>query len=106
MVVLLFGAIEVGLLYFAHSVVSAAANQGASMASTGGGTNVDGKLAAERALASLGKLGTQPSVHVTSSGGEVTVEAAARVPSIVPFLPPVAVEATAVMRQDVARGGG
>jgi Flp pilus assembly protein TadG len=106
MIVLIFGAIEMGLLYFAHSVVAAAANEGASTASAGGGTKGDAELVAEHALASLGKLAKDPSVQVTAGGGEVTVRASAMVPSIVPFLPAVAVEASAVMRQEVAVGGG
>jgi Flp pilus assembly protein TadG len=105
-VVLIFGAIEVGLLYFAHSIVAAAANEGASTASAGGGTVSEGKLVAERALATLGRLGTEPSVQVSSSGGEVTVETSASVPSIVPFLPAVAVRSTAVMHQEAAVAGG
>lgn len=105
-IALMFGAVEAGLLYFAHSVVMAAANAGASAASAGGGNEGQGTQIADRDLASLGRLGTDPAVQLTTSGGEVTVQASARIPSIVPFLPAITVRATALMRQELTAVGG
>jgi Flp pilus assembly protein TadG len=100
LIALIFGAIQVGLWYYARDVVVAAANQGAQAASVGGGTDAVGRQAAERALASLGGLGTSPSVNVMDAGGDVTVSTSTSVASVVPFLPAVVIRASVAMHRE------
>ena len=100
MLTLVFGAVQIGLLLYARTIVTAAANRGAQAASAGGGSPVTGQQAAERALSSLGQLGSSPSVEVVDQGGEVTVRASAFVASIVPFMSAVPVRAEVVMHQE------
>ena len=97
---LIFGAVQIGLLFYARSVVVATANRGAQEASASSGTLATGQQAAERALSSLGPLGSSPSVEVVDKGGDVTVKASASVASIVPFLSAVPVRAVVVMHRE------
>src|SRR5204863_9710128 len=61
---LIFGAVQIGLLFYARSIVVAAANRGAQEASASSGTLATGQQAAERALSSLGALDSSSSVEV------------------------------------------
>ncbi len=97
---LIFGAVQIGLLFYARSVVVATANRGAQEASASSGTLATGQQAAERALSSLGPLGSSPSVEVVDKGGDVTVKASASVASIVPFLSAVPVRAVVVIHRE------
>jgi Flp pilus assembly protein TadG len=97
---LVFGAVQIGLLFYARSIVVAAANRGAQEASASSGTLATGQQAAERALSSLGLLDNSSSVEVVDRGGDVTVRASASVASIVPFLRAVPVRAVVVMHRE------
>jgi Flp pilus assembly protein TadG len=97
---LIFGAVQIGLLFYARSIVVAAANRGAQAASASSGTLATGQQAAERALSSLGPLDTSPSVEVVDRGGDVAVRASASVASIVPFRGAVPVRAVVVMHRE------
>jgi Flp pilus assembly protein TadG len=97
---LIFGAVQIGLLFYARSIVVAAANRGAQEASASRGTLATGQQAAERALSSLGPLDSSPSVEIVDQGGNVTVRASASVASIVPFLSAVPVRAVVVMHRE------
>ena len=97
---LIFGAVQIGLLFYARSIVVAAANRGAQEASASSGTLATGQQAAERALSSLGPLDSSSSVEIGDEGGDVTVKASASVASIVPFLRAVPVRAVAVMHRE------
>jgi Flp pilus assembly protein TadG len=105
LVALVFGAIQVGLVYYGRAVVMAAANRGAQVASTAGGSDAGGQQAADAALATLGGLARTSSAQVAASGGEVTSQASASVVSIVPFLPDLTVRAAVTMHQELAAGG-
>ena len=97
---LIFGAVQIGLVFYARTIVVAAANRGAQAASAGGGSSAVGQQAAERALSSLGDLGSSPAAEVVDGGGVVTASVSASVASIVPFLPVVVVRARSVMHRE------
>jgi TadE-like protein len=75
-----FGAVHAGMVFHARSVVSAAAQDGLRAVQAEGGTEDDGRAAAEATLALAPGL-LDPSVTVTGGDGENRVRVTARVDS-------------------------
>jgi Flp pilus assembly protein TadG len=101
---LVFGAVQIGLVYYAKAVVTSAANAGAEVASAGSGSDAAGQAKAQIALTALGPLAASSAVEVTDGPGTVTVKTSVRVASIVPFLSGVPVDASFTMHKELPGG--